>query len=332
MWAIFEPRSASSCRRIFQDEFARAFGAADEVVIAGVFRSSLPEAERLSGEQLVADLAAKGQRARHIPDVDAIVATCGKATMIDEDTFTSPDSEEVARLAAGAVCVGVDRALDGPAGSRALVLVRPPGHHAEADRAMLIVALSMAATPLLFAWLAKLKDFESLTLMFQKEVVDRLAASPRSKDYGRLSGRKLDEQQAGARVAVEAHKKNPGDFVLWKLSSAEEPGWPSPWGRGRPVCCCARMANRQRSSAIRRWPRRWCNRSAEFLLPSSTRLRLSFLRPVVHCRLPRSAPRTMRSIRLDQRCPSSAGVMPSGPSSGAGAVGGGLLGCPDSAS
>jgi cysteinyl-tRNA synthetase len=35
-------------------------------------------------------------------------------------------------------------------------------------------------------------------------------------------------------VAVEAHKKNPGDFVLWKLSSAEEPGWPSPWGRGRP--------------------------------------------------------------------------------------------------
>jgi cysteinyl-tRNA synthetase len=53
-------------------------------------------------------------------------------------------------------------------------------------------------------------------------------------DYGKLSGRKLEEQQAGARVAVEAHKKNPGDFVLWKLSSAEEPGWPSPWGRGRP--------------------------------------------------------------------------------------------------
>ena len=53
-------------------------------------------------------------------------------------------------------------------------------------------------------------------------------------DYGQLSKRNLDEQQAGARVEVEAHKKNPGDFVLWKLSSAEEPGWPSPWGRGRP--------------------------------------------------------------------------------------------------
>ncbi|WP_298957911.1 cysteine--tRNA ligase [uncultured Roseibium sp.] len=52
--------------------------------------------------------------------------------------------------------------------------------------------------------------------------------------YGGLSKRKLDEQMAGARIAVDAHKKNPGDFVLWKLSSEEEPGWESPWGRGRP--------------------------------------------------------------------------------------------------
>jgi len=52
--------------------------------------------------------------------------------------------------------------------------------------------------------------------------------------YGQLSKRNLDEQQAGARVAVEAHKKHPGDFVLWKLSSHNEPGWDSPWGRGRP--------------------------------------------------------------------------------------------------
>ena len=53
-------------------------------------------------------------------------------------------------------------------------------------------------------------------------------------DYGALSQRKLEDQQAGARVAVEAHKRNPADFVLWKLSSPEEPGWDSPWGRGRP--------------------------------------------------------------------------------------------------
>jgi cysteinyl-tRNA synthetase len=55
-----------------------------------------------------------------------------------------------------------------------------------------------------------------------------------TSDYGELSKRNLDEQQAGARVAVDAHKKSPGDFVLWKLSSPEEPGWDSPWGRGRP--------------------------------------------------------------------------------------------------
>jgi cysteinyl-tRNA synthetase len=53
-------------------------------------------------------------------------------------------------------------------------------------------------------------------------------------DYGQLSGRNLEENLAGARVAVDAHKKNPADFVLWKLSSSDEPGWESPWGRGRP--------------------------------------------------------------------------------------------------
>ncbi|MGD9770091.1 MAG: cysteine--tRNA ligase, partial [Pseudolabrys sp.] len=63
------------------------------------------------------------------------------------------------------------------------------------------------------------------------EVLFDTASMP---DYGQLSKRPLDEQQAGARVAVDAHKKNPGDFVLWKLSSDDEPGWPSPWGRGRP--------------------------------------------------------------------------------------------------
>jgi len=63
------------------------------------------------------------------------------------------------------------------------------------------------------------------------EVLFDTASMP---DYGMLSGRKLDEQKAGARIAVEAHKKHPADFVLWKQSSEEEPGWDSPWGRGRP--------------------------------------------------------------------------------------------------
>jgi UDP-N-acetylmuramate: L-alanyl-gamma-D-glutamyl-meso-diaminopimelate ligase len=75
VWAVFEPRSASSCRRVFQDDFARAFGGADEVVVAAVFRSSLPESERLSAEQLVDDLRRSSRHARYIPEVDAIVTT-----------------------------------------------------------------------------------------------------------------------------------------------------------------------------------------------------------------------------------------------------------------
>jgi UDP-N-acetylmuramate: L-alanyl-gamma-D-glutamyl-meso-diaminopimelate ligase len=72
---VFEPRSASSCRRVFQDDFAKAFGSADEVILAAVFRSSLPESERLSAEQLVDDLTKQGRHARHIPEIDDIVST-----------------------------------------------------------------------------------------------------------------------------------------------------------------------------------------------------------------------------------------------------------------
>jgi UDP-N-acetylmuramate: L-alanyl-gamma-D-glutamyl-meso-diaminopimelate ligase len=75
IWAVFEPRSASSCRRIFQDDFARAFAAADHVVIAPVFRSSLPEGERLSVRDLVRDLNRDGRTAREAASLDDIVAT-----------------------------------------------------------------------------------------------------------------------------------------------------------------------------------------------------------------------------------------------------------------
>jgi len=75
IWAVFEPRSASSCRRVFQDDFATAFALADEVVVAPVFRSSLPESERLSVPQLVDDVRARGRAARTLGGVDDIVAT-----------------------------------------------------------------------------------------------------------------------------------------------------------------------------------------------------------------------------------------------------------------
>ena len=53
-------------------------------------------------------------------------------------------------------------------------------------------------------------------------------------DYGKLSGRVLDEEQAGARVNVDERKEHPMDFALWKSSKPGEPAWDSPWGKGRP--------------------------------------------------------------------------------------------------
>jgi cysteinyl-tRNA synthetase len=65
-------------------------------------------------------------------------------------------------------------------------------------------------------------------------------------DYGKLSRRSLDEMIAGARVDVAPYKKGPMDFVLWKPSDADLPGWDSPWGRGRPGWHieCSAMAGR----------------------------------------------------------------------------------------
>ncbi|MBG52705.1 MAG: cysteine--tRNA ligase [Rhodobiaceae bacterium] len=57
---------------------------------------------------------------------------------------------------------------------------------------------------------------------------------PSFPDYGALSRRPMDEMIAGARVEVAPYKKSPADFVLWKPSSDAQPGWESPWGRGRP--------------------------------------------------------------------------------------------------
>jgi len=63
--------------------------------------------------------------------------------------------------------------------------------------------------------------------------------------YGELSGRALDDMIAGARVEVAPYKRNPADFVLWKPSTPAQPGWESPWGRGRPgwhIECSAMIA------------------------------------------------------------------------------------------
>ena len=54
------------------------------------------------------------------------------------------------------------------------------------------------------------------------------------KDYGKLSGRKIEDMLAGARIEVNDEKRNPGDFALWKAAKPGEPFWESPWGKGRP--------------------------------------------------------------------------------------------------
>lgn len=103
--------------RIVADEFAEQ---------GGVVRADMPPA---SAEQITRV---------HTPEhVARIAATAGRATSLDPDTFTSPESYEVACLAAGTAIAAVDHVLDAKgSAARAFALMRPPGHHAEADRAM----------------------------------------------------------------------------------------------------------------------------------------------------------------------------------------------------
>jgi cysteinyl-tRNA synthetase len=63
---------------------------------------------------------------------------------------------------------------------------------------------------------------------------DVMYAVRRFPDYGRLSGKKIDDLRAGSRVQVDDAKLDPLDFVLWKMAKPGEPAWPSPWGAGRP--------------------------------------------------------------------------------------------------
>ena len=56
----------------------------------------------------------------------------------------------------------------------------------------------------------------------------------KDEHYGKLSGRKLDDNEAGARIEVDGRKHHPMDFALWKAAKPDEPFWPSPWGKGRP--------------------------------------------------------------------------------------------------
>ncbi|PTV97036.1 cysteinyl-tRNA synthetase [Rhodobacter aestuarii] len=89
------------------------------------------------------------------------------------------------------------------------------------------------ATDFIGAMIAMIEDLIAKGHAYEKEghVLFRVRSY---KDYGALSGRSVDDMIAGARVEVAPFKEDPMDFVLWKPSDADLPGWESPWGRGRP--------------------------------------------------------------------------------------------------
>jgi acetoin utilization deacetylase AcuC-like enzyme len=100
--------------------------------------AAVAAAWRAAGRDVIAPREATTEELRRVHDVDyvrRIADTAGTAVALDPDTYTSPDSHEVARLAAGAAVNAVERVWQGPV-RRALAMVRPPGHHAERARAM----------------------------------------------------------------------------------------------------------------------------------------------------------------------------------------------------
>jgi cysteinyl-tRNA synthetase len=90
------------------------------------------------------------------------------------------------------------------------------------------------ATESLDAMIALIQRLETAGYTYTADNGDVYYDVSRFSDYGKLSGRRLAEQQAGARVAVSEDKEEVEDFVLWKRAKAGEPSWPSPWGEGRP--------------------------------------------------------------------------------------------------
>ncbi len=106
LFAVFEPRSATACRRMHQDEYARAFDVADEVLLAPLGRSNLPPAEALDLERLASDLNAHGKHARTLANVDAIVDDLGRevaagdvVALLSNGAFGGIYAKLIARLA-----------------------------------------------------------------------------------------------------------------------------------------------------------------------------------------------------------------------------------------
>ncbi|MDI1292401.1 MAG: cysteine--tRNA ligase [Methylobacter sp.] len=107
-------------------------------------------------------------------------------------------------------------------------------HEDERALAVLPPDLEPRATQSIDAIIAMIKTLVAKDLAYVGSNGDVFYAVNQFKGYGQLSGKNLDDLQAGERVGVDMAKRNPMDFVLWKMAKANEPAWESPWGLGRP--------------------------------------------------------------------------------------------------
>ena len=107
-------------------------------------------------------------------------------------------------------------------------------HEDEAALGVLRPDLEPRATQSLDTILHMIKTLLEKAVAYQGANGDVYYAINHFKNYGRLSGKRLEDLRAGARVEVDEAKRDPLDFVLWKAVKPGEPSWPSPWGAGRP--------------------------------------------------------------------------------------------------
>ena len=118
-------------------------------------------------------------------------------------------------------------------------------HEDEKSLGVLSPDIEPRATDSIDKMIEMIESLSNKGLAYQGTNGDVFYSVRKFTEYGKLSGKTLDDLMAGARVDVESHKKDPLDFVLWKKANSDEPSWESPWGIGRPGWHieCSAMSN-----------------------------------------------------------------------------------------
>ena len=118
-------------------------------------------------------------------------------------------------------------------------------HEDEKSLGVLSPDIEPRATDSIDKMIDMIENLSKKGLAYQGKNGDVFYSVRNFKEYGKLSGKNLDDLMAGARVDIESNKKDPLDFVLWKRAKSDEPKWSSPWGDGRPGWHieCSAMSN-----------------------------------------------------------------------------------------